>query len=130
MRASETRRPSVACSRTSGMSAPIRCAAAPSSTGTGRPAGSWDGSVCVATWLLSLPLSGHIEIEDRALTTNVVDLSAEQTVRDDGAAPRHQAQVGVRYPAHEPSRVLRVDPQLGRSLEGGLRKQEPRMPLK
>src|SRR2546427_571965 len=69
-----------------------------------------------SAWHAALPLSGHIEIEDRALATKVVDLSAEQTVRDDGAAPRHQAQVGVRYPAHVPSRVLRVDPQLGRSV--------------
>src|SRR4029077_5807163 len=33
--------------------------------------------------------AGLIEIEDRALGTHVVGLAVEQTIRNDGAAPRH-----------------------------------------
>jgi hypothetical protein len=67
----------------------------------------------------SLPVAGRrqlTKVEDRALAVHVVDLPAEHAVRDDGTAPSHQAEIGIRHSAHLPSRVLRVNAQLGRSV--------------
>src|SRR2546423_3241943 len=82
------------------------------------PAKSSGGGAMTSGWgrLVTGSSVIDLQIEDRALATHIVDLPAEQAVHDDGAAPSHKAEVGIRHAAHVPGRILRVDPQLGRAV--------------
>src|ERR1700694_3768253 len=80
------------------------------------PAKSSGGGAMMSGWLSvdDGPLVIDLQIEGGALAVHVVDLPPEQAVRDDGAAPGHQARGGVRHSSHVAGRLPRGDPALGR----------------